>query len=130
MVNVIWCLCLQNIRFWGLRSLNVNSKLLQSVELIEILKQTRLHTLSCMFFQAIDDVLLPSGLLEEGWLTVIDIRYARVAQSAMEILSRNKQRHERCKRLCLGLMAMRRRKQALTNVPFDLVFEKQRKVGC
>ena len=109
--------------FWALRELSVSSSSFVSAGFLQLLVQnTRLQVLGVSDFlrEKHEEALLESNLLDEGWLTELSA-FSRQRQSIQHKLVRNKIRHERCKRLSTGLIAMRRKKRILINFPMDLV---------
>lgn len=104
-----------------LRVLSISGPLTKDHELFEVLKKTRLHTLGLSFDSDAKNLLRQSGLLDEGWLTRINATDGGIPPKIKDVLFRNRGRHMRCSRTCLALIAMRKKKRMLLQVPLDVV---------
>lgn len=82
-------------------------------------RNTRLHTFK--IYANSSDVLDLSILLDRGWLVSFHAPYNVLPDSNKAMALRNAQCHSNCSRTCVILIALRKRKLALSTAPIEVV---------
>lgn len=99
------------VRFGNMRSVTLLLNVLR--------KNTRLDTLF-IFSTFVWKALESTGMVSEGWLTRVEMANGPPGCEFAEETKRNKLRHEACRRTCVALMILRRKKIFLGNFPEDI----------